>query len=109
MSRFTVLLLAGLAGATAAAAPAIAGDVRSIHVSAQDLDLSAPAGRAALEDRIRGAVREVCTVSDWGPGLDAQRHAETCAAQALAATRPQVEALLRTRQLANASITVTPR
>lgn len=106
MSRFTVLLLAGALGAVL---PAAAAEVRSIQVSAQDLDLSSPDGRAALDARIRGAVREVCTVSDWGAGITAERYKETCSQKALAAATPQVEALLRSRTLANAGITVAPR
>jgi UrcA family protein len=109
MSRLATLFLAAAVGA---AAPALAGEPRSLQVPAGDLDLSSPAGRAALDTRLRAAVREVCTVSDWGPGLDAQRHAEACGQKALAASAVQVEILVkaaRSRQLAGASITVSPR
>jgi UrcA family protein len=109
MSRLAMLLLVAAMGA---AVPALAGEPRSLQVPAGDLDLASPAGRAALDLRLRAAVREVCTVSDWGPGLDAQRHAEACGRKALADGAAQVEVLVKaaqSRRLAGASITVSPR
>ena len=49
----------------AAVAPASAHDVevRSRTVSYADLDLSKPAGRAALDARIHAAARSVCSVN----------------------------------------------
>jgi UrcA family protein len=110
MSTFRGFLLAGVLGLVSL--PAMAGEARSLKVAAADLDLSGEAGRAVLADRIRGAVREVCTVSDWGAGLDAERQMQVCSQKAFAAATPQVEALVKASQagrVARAGITVVPR
>jgi UrcA family protein len=54
--------LATFAFATLAllASPALAEEAPSVRVAYGDLDLSAPAGRQALDRRLRGAANRVC-------------------------------------------------
>ena len=69
-----------------------------------------PRLKTEYQDRIRGAVNEVCSVQGWGSGLDAQRAAEACKVKVSANTSPQVEALVKaaqSRQVASRDIAVT--
>lgn len=52
--------VAALVAAAGLAVPAIADAGESVTVSYRDLDLTQPAGAAALQDRLRAAARTVC-------------------------------------------------
>ncbi|MBV9549938.1 MAG: UrcA family protein [Alphaproteobacteria bacterium] len=84
--------------ATFLSSAAHAADARSITVTAADLNLASDAGRERLTERVRGAVNEVCLVSDWGAGIDAQRAMESCRQKTLASVTPQVEAMVQAAQ-----------
>jgi UrcA family protein len=110
MSRIVIKLLAAGAIAVTLSSTVHAQGPRSVTIHAQDLDLVSDAGRAVLQERIRGAANEVCRVEGWGAGLDALRAAEACKARVSANTGAQVEALLKaaqSRRLASRDISVT--
>jgi UrcA family protein len=107
MSRLVLKLLTAGVAAVALSSTVHAQAGRSVTIHSQDLDLASDGGRLALQERVRGAVNEVCKVEGWGAGLDAQRAAEACKARLSAATARQVEALLkadRERQVASRDI-----
>ena len=83
----------------AAALPALAGSALAAPVGAlaapetrvvsyADLDLASPAGRAALDRRIHGAVREVCGTASSADLMGRQR-VSLCRAETLAAANAQ--------------------
>ena len=78
-----VTLLAAAAGPSLAESPAT--DVPTVAVPYGDLDLSREGGRAALDGRIRAAVRTVCRPIGLGPLESIARH--RCERRVLAAAR----------------------
>lgn len=89
-----------------------ADSLHSVSVKSADLDLTSDAGRAALQDRVRGAVNEVCVARDFGSGLDAQRATDACRQKVMAQVSLQVEATVKaaqSRQFANRDIPVSQR
>lgn len=83
MSRI-IFAIAALAAATSAPAFAsVPRDAATRVVSYADLDLSAPAGRARLDQRIGAAVRSVCGDNASGD-LRAAREARACRIATLA-------------------------
>jgi UrcA family protein len=73
-----------------AAIPVAAGaaETRTVVVHSQDLNLTADAGRAALQQRIAHAVGMVCGTDFARTTQDIQAYA-TCRKQVLASTAPQ--------------------
>jgi len=111
VARFASLALAGaIISSPAYAAPL--GEARSVTVRTADLDLSGPAGRAALTRRISYAAHVVCGRPDERD-LVASRLAKTCHADALEGAMPQVQLALAGpkagRQFAANAISVTAR
>jgi UrcA family protein len=111
VAHFASLALAGaIISSPAYAAPL--GEARSVTVRTADLDLTGPAGRAALTHRINYAAHVVCGRPDERD-LVASRLAKTCHADAMESAMPQVQLALsgpRTgRQLAANTISVTAR
>jgi UrcA family protein len=88
-------MLAGLAvliGFAAGAEPAAAAPPEGrVAISHADLNLTAAAGVAKLDARIRQAARRLCTENDI---LTARSTADTkqCVAAAIASARPQIDA-----------------
>ncbi|WP_156679885.1 UrcA family protein [Sphingomonas profundi] len=80
--------LAAVAGIPAHAADL--GDQRSVEIRHGDLDLTSAQGSAALQRRVRLAVRSVCGTADTRD-LAAQQRMAACRAQANAAARPRVD------------------
>ncbi|MFN3944134.1 MAG: UrcA family protein [Allosphingosinicella sp.] len=76
-----------------AAGPAAAQDVGGLQVRHADLNLASPAGRAALDRRIAFAAEQACG-DPWTDLLVMQRLARKCQDDAVAAARPQRDALL---------------
>ena len=76
----TVLAALTLSGLTTVPAFA-AGEQVTVSVGYADLDLTAPAGSAALEQRIAAAVKEVCAKPDMR-NLKAMTAWEECKASA---------------------------
>jgi len=110
MSRLILNLTAAAVVAVTLSSTVHAEAGRSVTIHAQDLDLASDGGRLALQERVRGAVNEVCRVQGWGAGLDAQRAAESCKAKVSATAALQVEALLKSgkeRQVASRDIAVS--
>ena len=64
MRKSIVTVLAALTLTGLTAVPAAAADEVTVSVGYADLDLTAPAGRAALDRRIDAAVKEVCAKPD---------------------------------------------
>ncbi|HZG45822.1 MAG TPA: UrcA family protein [Allosphingosinicella sp.] len=62
MRIVAAILALATAGATltVSSVPALAEEPRQVIVQYSDLNLAAPAGRATLDARIRGAARRVC-------------------------------------------------
>ena len=81
MRKFIATVLAALALSGMGAAPAAAEDEVSVSVNVADLDLTAPAGSAALDRRIEAAVKEVCAKPDIR-NLKAMTAWEECKASA---------------------------
>lgn len=95
--RFTLPLLA----LAALAAPAAADDRIDVRVSYADLDVTSPAGRAALEARLAAKLRRACTFDGAARySLGQTRRDERCVAEGLAAAKAEVErvALLQQRR-----------
>jgi UrcA family protein len=98
-------LMAMMVAATLAA-PALAADPgyesAQVRVQTADLDLSSAAGQRLLDRRIAVAVSRVC----GSPVLFSREELDelaACEAQAMAATRPQIEAARTKRAVAVAS------
>lgn len=94
---------AALGAVLLVALPAAAGTGKSTRVFYSDLDLTAPAGKKALERRIARAVDAVCGSPAHSRDLVANGHRKRCVATTLESARPAVELALRnaaTRQLA---------
>ncbi|HEY1930079.1 MAG TPA: UrcA family protein [Caulobacteraceae bacterium] len=88
---------------TAAAAPAIAqpvSDAPQAVVTYADLNLSTPAGRTNLQQRLAHAVDQVCATRPDPRDLDGWQAYEACRKQAWESIRPQ----LAQPQLAEAQI-----
>lgn len=87
---FALAALAVAAGSAPAAATARPADTRAVSYS--DLDLSAAAGRARLEQRIGAAVRAVCGRASSSDLIGA-RDVRTCRVETLAqVARPYTQA-----------------
>jgi UrcA family protein len=83
---------AGLATVTAAA-PAVAGQLASVEVEYQDLNLTNAAGQASLDRRIASAARELC--GDYMPvELKWRELSRACQAEVIASAAPQRNALV---------------
>lgn len=84
---------AGLATVSLGASPAFAGQLESVEVQYQDLNLANSAGRATLDRRIAAAARQVCgeylTVE-----LKWAEIARACQNDVIAAAAPQRDALV---------------
>jgi len=84
---------AGLATVAFAAAPAAAGELESVQVQYQDLNLSHASGRATLDRRISSAARRLC--GDYMPiELKWRELSRACQQEVIASTAPQRDALL---------------
>jgi UrcA family protein len=84
---------AGLATVAFAAAPAVAGELDSVQVQYQDLNLSHASGRAALDRRISAAARQLC--GDYMPiELKWRELSRVCQQDVIATVAPQRNALL---------------
>ena len=81
MRKSIATVLAALALSGMGAAPAAAEDEVSVSVDVAGLDLTAPAGSAALDRRIEAAVKEVCAKPDIR-NLKAMTAWEECKASA---------------------------
>ena len=90
------LLAATFVAAACASAPAGAQDARSLSVVSADLNLAGAAGRAALDRRVRQAVRAVCALNTPG-SLRAMMEERRCAAAAQAAATGQIAAATNTK------------
>jgi len=78
--------VAALVAAAGLAVPAIADAGESVTVSYRDLDLTRPAGAAALQGRLRAAARTVCGAperEDVGAHFARRRCYEQSIAQAM--------------------------
>jgi UrcA family protein len=98
MSRSTFLALAAAAAATLAS-PAVA-QAESVTIGYGDLNLTSQAGRAALDQRIDGAARQLCGESS---PLELKRVAlgRTCRAGVLADARAQLARVIVDDQFAS--------
>jgi UrcA family protein len=81
MRKSIVTVLAALAVSALGAVPATAADEVKVTVPYADLDLTAPAGSAALDQRIDAAVKQVCARPDIR-NLKAMTAWEECKASA---------------------------
>lgn len=81
MRKCIVTVLAALTVSGLTAVPAAAADEVTVSVGYADLDLTAPAGSAALDQRIDAAVRKVCAKPDM-LNLKAMTAWEECKASA---------------------------
>lgn len=93
-SLFAAPVFAILATA-AIAAPARAADTvtNTTAVRYHDLDLTSPAGEAALRQRIARAANTVCWQAD-GPTLDEHARFDACRATAIASASPKLNAVI---------------
>lgn len=92
MTRFPLILAAAVCSTLTVAAPALAGDHRTMAVSAAGIDLASPAGVAMLQARVETAARRVCAPEDWRDARQAA-DARECLVQAREKGRMQVAAL----------------
>jgi UrcA family protein len=99
LNRYKFVSLLGVAVASMPL-PGVANadGLRSISIQSADLDLTSDAGRAALQDRVRGAINEVCVTGGWGSGLEAQKVTDACRQKVLAQVTPQIEATVKAAQ-----------
>jgi UrcA family protein len=74
--------------AVAVSGPAFA-DARTVEVKVDDLDLSRPAGQAALDKRINSAIRKVC-LSHISRSVMEQNEVKKCEADARNMVRPEI-------------------
>ncbi|MEP6785029.1 MAG: UrcA family protein [Sphingomonadales bacterium] len=79
--------------AMALAAHVAPAQAASVAVSYADLDMSSAGGHAQLEARIAAAARRVCRVTD-NRNLGEVMAANGCYRDAVAATKPQLAALI---------------
>ena len=97
MNRFLALLCALLFASLTVSSACFADPVDNRLVRYDDLDLSTPAGLAALDQRIRRAADWVCLdPAAGGPGDVAQVNS-ACRERALSVGRTQVATLLASR------------
>jgi UrcA family protein len=91
-----LILALGLASSVAALSPVHAQETATSIVRTADLDLASHSGRAALEERIVRAARDVCgTASDIDlEGKNAVRH---CRAQVIAEASARRDQILAAR------------
>jgi len=105
MRKSIVTVLAALS-ALGLATPAAAADISdaiSVTVTYGDLDIAAPEGAAKLDQRIEGAVKEVCARPDIRD-LKAMAAWEECKASAKAGALEQISVLEPYESLALASV-----
>ena len=81
-------------GSAATAQPILidSGPVRTSHVRVADLNLTAAAGRATAERRIRGAAAAVCS-NDGDRSIEAALAVHHCFGEAIDAGRRQLDSL----------------
>lgn len=106
--RKTLIAFASIAAlmATPAAAQELAGDV-TITVQTDDLDLSAAADQARLDNRVENAIRRACR--DGSVGIDARRAQAACRAALAETFAPQVEvAIMDASEERFAALELTP-
>ena len=85
-----VALLCATASITSAVSAAAAPfEARTTRISVADLNLSSPAGRAALERRVAAAADSVCRVNGY-TDLGSLRAGEDCFAKAVDSAMTQV-------------------
>lgn len=82
--RFTIVLFASLAAAN----PVVAGQNDGRVVSYADLDLTTPAGQAALDRRLHNAIKQVCG-SAFPHDLMSRNQVRRCRSQTLADVQAQ--------------------
>lgn len=76
-------------------------DVRTVHISYADLDLSTAKGERQLSSRVTGAVEDVCLFGVDGPRLQSSAYYQ-CAGQAWSDAQPQIDrAIARARDIAS--------
>jgi UrcA family protein len=104
MTRNIMLLVvaAGMAS-PAIAAPADSDATRQIVVRYADLDLSTPAGEAALQRRIHAAVNAVCPYEFGDKELRARIMRMQCMAEATLRTTPRVNQVVADARAAHQS------
>jgi len=104
----TISILAALFATTLTAAPAfaqVATPQRTVAVSFADLNLRSEDGRAALDSRIRSAIREVC--GNPSPAdLRGQNRAADCRAELSARVSLQRDVALAAAQKGGNSIAI---
>ena len=88
-NAFRFALLAAAVSMPAAALAQSNSGSRSVAVSYADLDLGSPAGRQTLDERVAGAVRELCGPS-WLLSMNETVQRRHCVREAFASARPQV-------------------
>ena len=93
MTRFSLAALALIALPTAAAAQDGTAPQYYEAISVSELNLSTPAGRAAVEQRISAAANRVCRVADANNWQEAMQ-ARSCRRVALSGARRQIEQVL---------------
>jgi UrcA family protein len=107
MKRIIAITTAALAlSAFSGAVRAQDADAPSVRVSYADLDLSQPAGRAVLNQRITHAVTLVCGERPMPAELDRQRAYDACRSTAQTNANRQVAAILGGSRYADASVLV---
>ncbi|MBW8813760.1 MAG: UrcA family protein [Caulobacterales bacterium] len=77
-----------------------------VAVSYADLDLSAPKGRAVLQQRIEHAIDQVCPARPLPTELAKQQGYRACHSSAWAGAKQQLAAIYDGRQLADASVRI---
>lgn len=104
----TILAITSAVLLSAAAIPAAAqsADAVKISVSYADLDLSHPAGRAVLEQRISEAVDTVCAGRPAPTQLNQQQLYRACQQHAWSGARQQMARAYSGEKLAAVSIRV---
>ena len=94
------LTLLAAAAAVLGSVPAFAESplevVVETKISYADLNLSSAAGRATLDNRIKGAARFVCGPNQ-GPTLAEHKHRRDCQSNAIQGAHAQVERALASR------------
>ena len=96
MKTRTLLAAAAAVIAAPAFAESPAAEIVETKVSYADLNLSSAAGRATLDNRVKGAARFVCGSVD-GPSIAEHNRHQKCRSSALAEANAQVDEVLARR------------
>ena len=91
----TLIATAGFCAVIAASSSVFAQDTMSVRVSYADLNLSSPAGAAALTHRVDQAVLAICGSADIRD-MGRQTYVSKCKADTLSAARVQLEQAMNT-------------